>query len=42
LEVTKPNEKLRRRWDSNPSTGLCRPLPNHSATPPEVTILLGA
>jgi hypothetical protein len=32
---------LRRRPDSNRSTGLCRPLPNHSATPPELTILLG-
>ena len=32
---------LRRRPDSNRSTGLCRPLPNHSATPPEVLMLLG-
>src|ERR1700722_19055201 len=32
----------RRRPDSNRSTGLCRPLPNRSATPPEVASLLGA
>ena len=31
----------RRRPDSNRSTGLCRPLPNHSATPPEVSSLMG-
>ncbi len=33
--------KWRRRPDSNRSTGLCRPLPNHSATPPESFSLLG-
>ena len=31
----------RRRPDSNRSTGLCRPLPNRSATPPELPSLLG-
>ena len=32
----------RRRPDSNRGGGLCRPLPNHSATPPEVVSLLEA